>query len=247
VGLKGKMADVIYSQESGLADPDQRYLASYFLKRANAGMQCFPSLDTIQRDTMLPRKRVVRAITGLEAAPGPVSLDVRRGCRRDGPGRAVNLYTLLVDLSAAEALKSAREQSAASALKSPPVTRSVTRSELSAELSAVPPPAECQNGGHLSADVDPGSLSGNSYKNRTLSGVEAARPRRARPALSFKGDFPTPEQREREQAKKEADEHWARKKKAYEQIAQLRREEAAEAAAAEAAAANEPLGGDRPF
>jgi hypothetical protein len=158
VGLKGRLADVIYSPESGLADPDQRYLASYFLKRADRTMRCFPGLDTIQKDTKLSRKRVVRAIARLEAATGPVRIQVRRGCRKDGPGRTVNVYTLLIDLSAAEALKSSAKQSAPMALRLP----SSKAPDLSADLSVKSTVPECRNGRDLSADVDPGSLSGNS-------------------------------------------------------------------------------------
>jgi hypothetical protein len=200
---KGRVLDVIYSPDSGLDEWDHRGMAAYFVKRGDAQLKCFPSLDTIERETAAPRKRIMRAIAALEAATGAVRLQVRRGCRKDGPGRAVNVYTLIVDLSAADALKSAREQSAASALKSEDSreSRNALRNvsgtrDLSADLSVESGRPECQNVGELSADVGTGSLTKNSYKE--FSQDPDPRVRASGPFLK-KVRSQTPEQREQEQ------------------------------------------------
>ena len=174
--------DVILSPVSGLPLADMRLLALALLHRENKQGESWPSLDTLQADTGLPRRRVVQAIGALEEATGPVRLNVVRRCRKDGPGRAPNIYRLTVELSARVGLNSPADLSAAPGLKlstelSAP--SELNSRELSANLSSKLGRAEFQKPVDLSSDVDPGTHSGNSPKEPTQR--ESARERALAP------------------------------------------------------------------
>lgn len=177
---KGRRLDVILSAASGLSH-EARYLAIALLRRSNRKGQCWPSLDTLCTDTGMSRRKIVEAIDALEHATGPVRIVVVRRCRKDGPGRASNVYTLTVNQSSNAELNSSPHQSSNGTLKSP-VDQSV-KTELksrnsSVDLSSNSGGPEFQNGGDLSSDVGTGTYSGNLLKEPTQK-RESARERAA--------------------------------------------------------------------
>lgn len=169
---KGKQLDVILSVDSGLAH-DARYLAIALLRRSDKKGQCWPSLDTLRNDTGMSRRKIVEAIDALEHATGPVRVVVVRRCRKDGPGRASNVYTLIVDQSSNPELKSSPHQSSKGKLKSPDHQSSngeLKPSSSGVDLSSNSGGPEFQNGGDLNSDVGTGSHSGNLLTEPTQCG-----------------------------------------------------------------------------
>jgi len=176
VGKAEKYA-LIWSPASGVTH-GARCVATNILKHQSKRGDAWPSLDRLQSDSGLPRRRVVAAIRELEGATGPVRLTVVRRCRKDGPGRAPNVYLLTVDLSATAELCSSREgaggrrearaeQSSTPELKSgreqsaaPELNSRGAATDLSSDLGG----PEFQNGGDLSSDVGTGTYSGNLFK-----------------------------------------------------------------------------------
>ncbi|HMI85722.1 MAG TPA: hypothetical protein VK550_16615 [Polyangiaceae bacterium] len=172
--------DVILSPAGGI-NTDARIVAINLLRCENKKGVSWHSLDTQQKETGLPRRRLVAAIAELEAATGPVRLSVIRRCRADGPGRAPNVYRLAVYLSSKVELKSGGELSSTPALSSGRPEFQNGRPEF-------------QNGGELSSDGGTGSHSGISLilepTHREPSKPKSvARAKHRRPEIPIPGDF----------------------------------------------------------